>query len=134
MSPTTMATILIVEDDPKQLRLYSKALRGHRLNCVASATAALKALAEARPDLILLDQVLGAGERGLDFLPQLAAMAGPVPIVVISGSLHLRQQLHVLPGLPVQPYLLDKPVDLDELELTVKTALAGSRGGRSERA
>ena len=33
--------ILIVEDDPAQLRLYSKALRGYRLTCVASGSAAL---------------------------------------------------------------------------------------------
>jgi len=124
-----MATILIVEDDPKQLRLYSKVLRGHRLNCVATGTAALKSMAESLPDLILLDHLLGAGERGTDFLPQLKEISGQVPIVVISGSLNIRQQLHLLQGAGSADYVLDKPVDLDDLELTVKSALGRNRGG-----
>ena len=36
------ASILIVEDDPQQLRLYAKALRGYRLTCVSSGTDALR--------------------------------------------------------------------------------------------
>ena len=29
-----MASILIIEDDPTQLKLYAKALRSYRLTCV----------------------------------------------------------------------------------------------------
>ena len=32
------ASILIVEDDPQQLRVYAKALRGYRLTSVSSGT------------------------------------------------------------------------------------------------
>src|SRR5581483_10018077 len=46
-----MASILIIEDDPKQLKLYAKALRGYRLTCVTTGEAALKSLAETKPDL-----------------------------------------------------------------------------------
>ena len=35
-----MAKILIVEDDPKQLKLYGRALRGYRLTCVATGSSA----------------------------------------------------------------------------------------------
>ena len=55
MSQTVNASILIIEDDPRQLRLYAKALRGYRLTCVATASAALTILQEHVPDLILLD-------------------------------------------------------------------------------
>jgi CheY-like chemotaxis protein len=82
-----MASILVVEDDPKQLRLYAKALHGYRLTCVSSGTAALAALAEARPDLILLDNILNEGERGLELLPRLKDAAAHVPVIIISGTL-----------------------------------------------
>ncbi|MEZ5301843.1 MAG: response regulator [Verrucomicrobiales bacterium] len=73
MSNSTKASILIIEDDPEQVRLYAKILRGYRLTCVATGTAALEAVAQAVPNLILLDHVLARGERGTDFLPQLKA-------------------------------------------------------------
>jgi len=123
MADKTTASILIVEDDPRQLRLYSKALRGYRLTCVATGSAALKSLAESVPDLVLLDHVLEAGERGADFLPRLKEAAAHIPVIVISGSLNIRQQLKALQGPRAAHYLLEKPVDLDELEETVETAL-----------
>jgi len=123
MTGTAMASILIVEDDPKQLRLYSKALRGYRLTCVATGSTALKSLAEAMPDLIILDHILGEGEKGTDFLPRLKQAAAHVPIIVISGSLNLKQQLATLQGPNGAHYVLEKPVDLDELDRTVETAL-----------
>lgn len=118
-----MASILIVEDDPKQLRLYSKALRGYRLTCVPTGTAALQSLTSGTPDVIILDHVLAGGERGTDFLPKLKLAAAHVPIIVISGSLDIRQQLQALQGPAAAHYVLEKPVDLDELERTVETAL-----------
>src|SRR5215510_1275659 len=98
MAETAMASILIVEDDPRQLRLYSKALRGYRLTCVSTGTGALKSIAETVPDLVILDHVLAGGERGTDFLPKLKEAAAHVPIIVISGSLNIKQQLQTLQG------------------------------------
>lgn len=118
-----MATILIVEDDPKQLKLYGKALRGHRLTCVSTGHAALSAIGEARPDLIILDNVLDEGEKGVDFLPRLKAAAAHVPVILISGTLRIREQLAALQGPRAAHYVLEKPVDLDELDRTVETAL-----------
>ena len=118
-----MASILIVEDDPKQLRLYSKALRGYRLTCVSSGTAALASLAEARPDLIILDNILDVGEKGTEFLPKLKAVAAHVPVIMISGTLQIRQKLAALQGPRAAHYILEKPVDLDELDRTVEIAL-----------
>jgi DNA-binding NtrC family response regulator len=123
MAETATASILIVEDDPKQLRLYSKALRGYRLTCVATGSAALKSLAETMPDVIILDHVLAEGEKGTDFLPKLKQAAAHVPIIVISGSLNIRQQLKALQGPNAAHYVLEKPVDIDELDQTVETAL-----------
>ena len=118
-----LASILIVEDDPKQLKLYAKALRGYRLTCVGTGTAALKTLTETRPDLIILDNILEAGERGVDFLTRLKNAAAHVPIILISGTLKIREQLAALQGPRAAHFTLEKPVDLDELDRTVEIAL-----------
>jgi DNA-binding NtrC family response regulator len=118
-----MASILIVEDDPKQLRLYAKALRGYRLTCVSTASAALAALNEVRPDLVLLDNVLDGGEKGIEFLPRLKDAAAHVPVIAISGTLKIREKLAALQGPRSADYVLEKPVDLDELDRTVEIAL-----------
>jgi DNA-binding response OmpR family regulator len=118
-----MASILIVEDDPKQLKLYGKALHGHRLTCVSTGSIALKSIAETRPDLIILDNVLDLGEKGLEFLPKLKAMAAHVPVIMISGALQIREQLAALQGPYAAHYILEKPVDLDELDRIVGIAL-----------
>jgi DNA-binding NtrC family response regulator len=123
MSATGTASILIVEDDPKQLRLYSKALRGCRLTCVSSGTAALAALRDHIPDVTILDHILDEGERGADVLPKLKEAAAHVPIIVISGTLAIRDQLRALQGPRGAHFVLEKPVDLDELETTVEIAL-----------
>lgn len=118
-----MASILIVEDDSKQLKLYAKALQGYRLTCVSSATAALDTLSTVRPDLILLDNILAEGERGVGFIPRLKDLAAHVPIIVISGTLNMREKLNALQGPRSAHYVLEKPVDLDELDRTVEIAL-----------
>lgn len=130
----TMASILIVEDDPKQLKLYGKALRGYSLTCVSTGSAALKAIAETKPDLVILDNILEAGEKGLDFLPQLRSLAAHVPVIMISGTLQIREKLAALQGPRAAHYLLEKPVDLDELDKTVEIALTECGMGEAIRA
>lgn len=124
MTEEKMASILIVEDDPKQLKLYFKALRGYRLTCVSTGSIALESITETRPDLIILDNVLDACEKGAEFLPKLKAVAAQVPIIMISGTLEIREQLAALEGPRSPNYILEKPVDLDELDRIVETALA----------
>jgi DNA-binding NtrC family response regulator len=123
MNTTATASILVVEDDPLQLRVYSKALRGYRLTCVASATAALQSLRDSMPDLIILDHVLADGERGAEFLPRLKQIAAHVPVIVVSGTLDIHGKLKALQGPHSAHYVLEKPIDLDELERTVEIAL-----------
>lgn len=118
-----MASILIVEDDPKQLKLYGKALRGHRLTCVSTGAAALSAIGDSRPDLIILDNILEAGDKGVELLPKLKAAAAHVPVILISGTLKIREQLAALQGPRSAHFVLEKPVDLDEFDRTVQTAL-----------
>ena len=93
MNPSYTASILVVEDDPQQLKLYSQALTGYRLTCVSSVTAALLVLEAELPDVILLDHVLEGGELGAKLLPRIKQLAAHVPIIIISGTLELEEQL-----------------------------------------
>ena len=117
------SSILIIEDDPQQLRLYTKALRGYRVTCVSTGTAALAELEERLPDLVILDQVLADGERGTDFVPRFKQLAAHVPIVIISGTMAVEEQLAALQGPLSAHYVLKKPVSLGDLEGTVQRAL-----------
>jgi DNA-binding NtrC family response regulator len=123
MSQRCVADILIVEDDPAQIRLYSKALRGYRLTCVSTASAALAQLEAEVPDVILLDHILADGERGTDFLPRLKDAAAHVPIIVISGTLDIAGKLAALQGSRSAHFVIEKPVDVEQLRSTVSKAI-----------
>ena len=124
MKSTATASILIVEDEARQLRYYTKTLGRYQLTCVPNGTAALAEMSRHIPDLIILDHVLAGGEYGTDFVPRLKAIAAHVPILIISGTLEIRGQLAALQGPLAAHYVLEKPVDLDELDATVQRALA----------
>lgn len=117
------ASILVVEDDVQQLRLYAQVLAGYRTTFVSSGTAALAAMQRELPDMILLDHVLQNGETGLQFLPKLKALAAHVPIIIVSGTLDVRSQIAALSGPGAAHYVIEKPVDVVELQTTVQRAL-----------
>lgn len=123
MSAAFRGSILIVEDDLEQIGLYAQILAGYRLTHVGTGSAALRVLADQTPDLIILDHVLASGERGTDFLPRFKAAAAHVPIIVISGTLDISGQLEALQGPGSAAYVIEKPVDIEQLERTVRTAL-----------
>jgi CheY-like chemotaxis protein len=128
-----MASILIVEDDPQQVWLYTRALRDYRLTCVPTASGALEFLQRQTPDLILLDHILGQGELGAEFLPRLKEAAAHVPVIMISGTLDIQGQLKVLQGPRSASFVVTKPVDLGELEKTIEIALTECGMGEAVR-
>jgi CheY-like chemotaxis protein len=117
------ASLLIVEDESEQVRLYAQALAGYRLTFVRTATAALELVATKPPDLILLDHVLAQGELGLEALPRFKQVAAHVPVIIISGTLAVAGQLQALQGPESAHYVLEKPVGLKQLRDTVRRAL-----------
>lgn len=117
------ATILIVEDDDFQFEIYEEALSAYELVRVTTGSEAIQAIARCAPDVLILDHVLDAGERGLDFLPEFKELLPFVPVIVVSGALEVRQQLAALQGPRRAHYCLPKPVDVHELKHTVATAL-----------
>lgn len=115
--------ILIVEDDDLHYELYQEALADYDLYRATTASAALASLPKERPDLIILDHVLARREKGLAYLPEIKDLLPYVPIIVVSGALEAHQQIDALTGPRRAHYCLTKPVDLEELQRTVATAL-----------
>ena len=80
-----MATVLIVDDDPKirdLLRLYVER-EGHRAAFAADGPEALAAAGRSRPDLVLLDVML-PGLDGFEVCRQLREMSD-VPVVLLTA-------------------------------------------------
>ncbi len=116
-------TILIVEDDDLQYEIYEDALAKYRLVRANTGSEALVQIRRDPPDLLVLDHVLGQGERGLDFLPAFKDVLPFVPIIIVSGALEVQQQIQALQGPRRAHYCLPKPVDIHQLQRTVETAL-----------
>lgn len=115
--------ILIIEDDDLQYEIYEDALGDYRLTRAITGSDALAAIARETPNLIILDHVLGEGQLGLDYLPELKELVPHVPIVIVSGALEVHQQIHALQGPRRAHYCITKPVDVYELAKTIEVAL-----------
>ena len=119
----TSPTLLIIEDDDLQYEIYEEALSKYKLLRVESGSEALAQIPKTPPDVVILDHVLGQGELGLDFLPELKELLPFVPIIIVSGALEVHQQLEALQGPRRAHFCLTKPVDIRALRRTVETAL-----------
>ena len=69
-----MARILIVEDNPDNMKLFRAILtmKGHTVTALASGDGLLEALAENPPDLVLMDIQL-PGRDGFELLSEIRA-------------------------------------------------------------
>lgn len=78
-----MATILIVEDNPDNMKLVRTVLaaRGHRIVELAGGERLLESLRSAQPDLVLLDIQL-PGADGFQLLDLMQREEQPLPPVV----------------------------------------------------
>lgn len=69
-----MARILIVEDNPDNMKLFRAVLmmKGHEVTALASGDGLLEMLAAGRPDLVLMDIQL-PGRDGFELLSEIRA-------------------------------------------------------------
>jgi len=124
MEQTRQATILVVDDDEFNLKLLSKmlAVQGHAVRTANSGEAALAAVAEQLPDLILLD-VMMPGIDGFEVARRLKADArtSAVPFIMITA---LEDHESRLKGLETgAEEFLSKPVNRSELQMRVNKLL-----------
>jgi DNA-binding response OmpR family regulator len=84
--PTTDATILIVDDDPLHLTLYSWILQrqGYKCRTAQVKSTSVDLPSDAAIDLVLLDYRLSSSLTPLEVIQQLKAAFAATPIVVLS--------------------------------------------------
>ena len=119
--------ILIVEDEAVFAKAVNKRLTKDGYHCIQcldleSAEAAIK---QEEPDLLLLDMRLPDGS-GLDFLTTLREQRGSsIPVVVMTAYGEIEDAVTAM-KLSAADYL-KKPVDLDDLVLTVEKVFGNQR-------
>ncbi len=89
--------ILLIDDDSVFLRLMERQLprSGHSVTAVESTQAALAALAENTPDLILVDLGL-PGVIGASFIETLANVAPSVAFAIITGQQEIERAVDMM--------------------------------------
>src|SRR5258707_15045613 len=85
--PPEKSRVLIVEDHPLFREGLSQMIDRHAslsvCGQVADAVAAMRSVAELKPDLVLVDISLGSGS-GIDLIKTLKAKYAELPILVVS--------------------------------------------------
>lgn len=117
-----MPTILIVEDEPKMLRLLELNLadEGYATHTAGSAENGLKVLARERIDLVLSDVKL-PGMSGLEFLQAVKRANANVPVVMMTAYGTVESAVEAMKD-GASDYVL-KPFSIEEIKLIVRKEL-----------
>ncbi len=85
----SMAHILIIDDSPTDVKVFSGALEraGHRVTAVASAEAGIAAAQKDKPDLVLMDVIM-PGMNGFQATRTLARdpQTSSIPVVIVTSK------------------------------------------------
>ncbi|HZP85443.1 MAG TPA: sigma-54 dependent transcriptional regulator [Burkholderiales bacterium] len=113
---------LLVEDESLFAKAVSKRLNKSGIACtvVGSLADAMRALTERLPDLVLLDLRLPDGS-GMDFLHSLRGMSDSLPVIVLTAFADVEEAVQAMKQGAAD--YLKKPVDLEELLVTVERVL-----------
>lgn len=124
-----MASILVVEDETLLGRQLDRALTGagHDVTVATSGTEALEGLAAIEPDLVLLDLRL-PDQSGLDVLTQLLQRAPELAVLMMTAYGSVADVVEAMRRGAAD--YLPKPLDLDELRLTIERTLTRRRRER----
>ncbi|HKF21964.1 MAG TPA: sigma-54 dependent transcriptional regulator, partial [Candidatus Angelobacter sp.] len=117
-----MASILIVEDEPKMRRLLEISLGedGHTVRTVGDAENALKGLAREPADLIVTDLKL-PGMNGLEFLHEAKRMNAATPVIVMTAYGSVETAVEAMKA-GASDYVL-KPFTMAEMKLVINKEL-----------
>lgn len=122
-----MATIMVVEDNPDNMKLFRTvlALKGHRVIERGDGEGLLDALAQAQPDLVLMDIQL-PGRDGFALLQEIRDSDTPGYRVVALTAHAMAGDLERALAAGFDGYLT-KPVDIRRLPHQVVRALNGEQ-------
>ena len=119
-----MATILIVEDNAKNLKLVRDVLqvKGYITLEATSAEDGLRLASEKKPDLVLMDIQL-PGMNGIDALRVLRGNAdtAAIPVIAVTASV-MQQDRKLITDAGFDAYV-GKPINLKEFLDAVRAAL-----------
>ncbi len=121
-----MATILIVEDEPKMLRLLELtfAEEGFATRSASDAETGLKILGQEQIDLVTSDLKL-PGMNGLEFLQAIKRINASIPVVVMTAYGTVETAVEAMKA-GASDYVL-KPFSLEEIKLIVHKELDVNR-------
>ncbi len=124
-----MGTILIVEDNPRNMKLVRDVLtvKGHTTIEATTAEDGIALAAERRPDLVLMDIQL-PGMSGIEALAVLRANPDTASIPVIAVTASVMQQDRTLITEAGFDGYIGKPISLVEFLQAVDDRLARGRG------
>ncbi len=133
MSPESAFSVLIVDDDPGLRETLGRMVAsvGYGVDCVADAHAAIESVNARRPDIIVTDIYMPAGD-GFELLNWLRNHGIVIPVIAMSGSSSGTgeyDQLSVAQHLGAAA-VLDKPFRQSKLVETIDRVLA-NRGAPS---
>lgn len=112
--------VLFIEDEPALRISYERFFRPrYAMTFASSGAEALARLAEAPPDVVVLDMRLPDTD-GLELLRRIRDTRADVPVIITTAYVSIEPQLRVL-DLAHSAYLI-KPFDLDELGAAIDRA------------
>jgi two-component system cell cycle response regulator DivK len=121
-----MSTILIVEDNEKNLKLVRDVLqvKGHATLEATTAEDGIRIARERMPDLVLMDIQL-PGMNGIDALRELRAdtATAAIPVIAVTASV-MQQDRNLITDAGFDAYVA-KQISLREFLEAVRSALAG---------
>jgi len=117
-----MANILIVEDEPKMLRLLELNLSedGHTSRTARDAESGLKLLSQEKIDLVLTDLKL-PGMDGLEFLQAVKRANAHLPVIVMTAYGTVETAVEAMKA-GASDYVL-KPFSMEEIKLLIRKEL-----------
>jgi two-component system, OmpR family, KDP operon response regulator KdpE len=117
--------VLVVDDEPKVVRLVSEVLRamGYQIIAASSGKAAIEMVAIEQPDLVLLDVLMPLGPDGYEVCRQIREFS-TVPVIMLTAK---AQEADLLRGFDMgADDYLTKPFSAKELVARVKAVLRRS--------
>src|SRR5688572_24249885 len=120
--PPDRTTVLVVDDEDGIRQALTRFLTrlGYQVSAAANAKEALERLAADRPQAMLCD-IRMPETSGVELLPKMLAQDPDLAIVMLTAIDEPRTAIECL-KLGAQDYLI-KPVDLEELEVSLQHAL-----------
>lgn len=121
------ARILIVDDEANIRRMLGALLQaeGFEVAEAPNGNAALLALDETRPDLLLLDLIMAPGPSGLETLARLRERDQGLPVIMMSGKAQLHDAVQAIKQGAFQ--FLEKPLTPEAVLVSIRSALELTR-------